>query len=775
MVRLRCVSAAVLALAAAGTVQAQSYKAEIVRTAYGVPHVTAANWGSLGFGEAYAYLEDNMCLLADKIVTVNGERSRWFGAEGSTNVAFSDIPNLDSDAFFKAMMDQPKLRTAFAKSSPEYQALTRGYVEGFNYYLKRHAAAARPATCRDGWVRPITLDDMLKLNEEKSIQASAGAWLKQIVAAAPPAAKTQAQAGGPGFPVDPEGVGLGSNGWAFGKDATTNGRGLLLGNPHFPWEGTNRFYEMHLILPGKLDVMGVTIGGSPGMSIGFNKDVAWTHTVSTDRHFTLFELKLDPAHPTRYLVDGVSEPMTKKTVSIAVKGEGAPRERTIWFTRYGPVGVAPQQGFGWTTTTAYAFKDANTLNLRGGDFWLDTARARNVGEIRGALIRTLGSPWVNTIAADRDGAALYADITATPNVNAGKQKACAPTSGKGPLAATQRVYILDGSRAACDWDRDPAAAVPGLMPGAVMPALIRADYVANSNDSYWLANPHAPQTGQPPIVGPTDAVLNLRTRSGIQEIEARLAGSDGLTGKTLDQKAVEAILYRNKNLAADLVLDDVRTVCALGASGTTAAGRTVDLMRACAVLAGWDRRMDLTSTGPQLFIEFWKDAQKIPGVWSIPFDAKDPVNTPRGLRASDPRTAEALRKALAEAVVRLETARIPIDRPWGEVQLATRGGLNVPVHGGEGPDGVLNAQQANVVPGVGFVPYHGSSYIQVVGFNEKGPVADAILTYSQSTDPTSPHFADQTRLHAEKGWVRLPFSKADIASDHTATREVVSR
>ncbi len=766
-----------LGLAAAQGAQAQGYRADIVRTAYGIPHVTAKDWGSLGFGEAYAYAEDNLCLLADKVVTVNGERSRWFGADGSTNVAFADTPNPDSDAFFQAVMDLPKLRAAFARTSPEYRALVRGYAAGFDHYLARHPAASRPAACRDGWVRPITLDDMLRLNEEKAIQASAGAWLKQIVAARPPGAAPdrRARAEAPGFPADPEGVGLGSNGWAFGKEATTDGRGLLLGNPHFPWEGTNRFYEMHLTLPGKLDVMGVTIGGSPGMSIGFNKDVAWTHTVSTDRHFTLFELKLDPADPTRYLVDGVSEPMTRKVVSVAVKGEAAPRTREFWFTRYGPGGAAPQLGFGWSAKRAYALKDANAGNFRGGDFWLDVSRARSVDDIRAALVRTLGAPWVNTIAADRDGRALYADVTATPDVDAAKQAACAPPSGLGPVAATQRVYILDGSRAACDWTRDPASAVPGLMPGAAMPMFVRADYVANSNDSYWLANPRAPRTGQPPIIGPADVVQNLRTRAGVQEIEARLAGTDGLPGRRVDAAAVEAMLYRNKDLAAELVLEDVKTVCGGGASGVTSAGRTVDLSRACAVLAGWDRRMDLTSVGPQLFIEFWRDAQKIPGLWTTPFDAKDPVHTPRGLRANDASVALAVRAALAEAVTRLEAARIPLDAPWGRVQLAVRGGVDIPVHGGEGPDGVLNAQQSKVVPGVGFVPFHGSSYIQVVGFDEKGPVADAILTYSQSTDPASPHFADQTRLHVQKRWVRLPFTAAEIAADPARTRETVSR
>ena len=45
------------------------------------------------------------------------------------------------------------------------------------------------------------------------------------------------------------------------------------------------------------------------------------------------------------------------------------------------------------------------------------------------------------------------------------------------------------------------------------------------------------------------------------------------------------------------------------------------------------------------------------------------------------------------------------------------------------------------------------------------PVADAVLSYSQSTDPASPYYADQTLLYSQKGWHRLPFHPADIAAD----------
>lgn len=45
-------------------------------------------------------------------------------------------------------------------------------------------------------------------------------------------------------------------------------------------------------------------------------------------------------------------------------------------------------------------------------------------------------------------------------------------------------------------------------------------------------------------------------------------------------------------------------------------------------------------------------------------------------------------------------------------------------NGGEGGAGVLNFQASNPLPG-GITPYHGSSYIQIVGFDNAGPVADA--------------------------------------------------
>ena len=94
---------------------------------------------------------------------------------------------------------------------------------------------------------------------------------------------------------------------------------MLLANPHFPWEGELRFWESQLTVPGNLNVYGASLGGLPGVQIGFTDKVAWTHTIS-DRH-PLHALLGRPraAPPTSYLVDGQPQAMTSKTFTIQVK------------------------------------------------------------------------------------------------------------------------------------------------------------------------------------------------------------------------------------------------------------------------------------------------------------------------------------------------------------------------------------------------------------------------------------------------------------------------
>ena len=727
------------------------FEASIIRTSFGIPHIRAKNWGGIGYGVAYAYAQDNLCLLAEEFVTVAGERSLYFGPGEQAVLGFEKIDNLSSDIFLRSVIDLPVLRRGLPNQGPAAVAAISGYIAGYNRLLRDLGPQGVPAACRGkAWVRPINLDDMLRLNEKQMLLASSLIFANAVVGAAPPGSKQAAMAKPVPLPETHQ-TGIGSNGWAFGAETTKNGRGLVVGNPHFPWEGPARFYQMHVTIAGIVDAMGASIAGSPLPTLGFNRDVAWTHTVTAAQHFNVFQLKIDPANPTAYLIDGKSEPMTRIAISIPMPKGAPPILRTLYATRYGPVVALPAAFLNWTKDTAFSIRDANHGNQRGLGAWIEIARARSTANIRTAVERSLGLPWVNTIAADRAGNVLHADITAVPNLSAQKIRDCAT-----PLTAlvASRLVLIDGSRSACNWDVSATTPAAGLMPAVDQAVYMQRDYVANSNDSYWLSNPKVPHIALSPILGLANTARSLRTRSGLVEIERRLAGTDGLPGTKVDHENAKTMAFANKSLAAELVMDRLLTLCK----------NQVNVAAACSALGGWNRRFDLDSRGAYLFSAFWAKARNIPDIWAVQFDAADPVNTPRDFVIAGAVGAKII-AALAGAAGKLSAEKIALDARWGDVQFAVRGDQHIPIHGADGMLGVLNVQISDQVPG-GIIPRHGSSYVQVVSFDGNGPVADAVLSYSQSTNPASPYYADQTRLYSVKGWHRLPFSPKEIAADH---------
>lgn len=752
------------------------YLAEISRTSFGVPHIKASDEGGLAFGVAYAYAQDNVCQFAEEIATVNGERSRYWGADGLRTG--STIVNLQADFFYKFINDSASVATALQSQPAPMRAMIDGYVAGYNHYLDTTAPALRPPECaQGGWVRKIDANDMIKLLRRYAAEGGAGQFIGAMMAAVPPASAAAASQRPPAPDANPMRPAFwkalreqtGSNAVALGKDATENGQGMLLGNPHFPWRGSLRFYQLHLTIPGKMNVMGAALGGMPLVNIGFNQDLAWSHTVNTSAHFTVHALQLDPADPTAYLVDGKRQAMTRRSISVDVRndaGTGPKTEsRDFYLTQYGPV-VAIPGTLNWTSGGAYALRDANLDNHRLIEQWYAMNTARSLDEFKGAIDRIVGLPWVNTLAVDKAGSALFMDVTVVPNVSAAKQASCVPAPFR--ALAAGGVFVLNGASAACAPDSDPAAPQPGIFAGASLPRLVRSDYVQNSNDSAWLSNPDAPLTGFPAIVSTDGTEQGLRTRAGIGQLRARLDGSDGLPGKKMSVAQLQGIALNNKVYATELAMNAVRDLCADGS--------TEDLAGACALLASWDRTANLDANmGMVYFTGFWDRLPAGAAKWLQPFNPADPVNTPAGLNATDPVKAAALRAALASSVQDANTRKMAPTLTWGEIQGATLGARKVPVHGGHGRYGIYNAITSS--PGADGMRQisHGTSYIQTVTWDASGPQAQAFLTYSQSSSAASPHADDQTVRFSQKAWITQPFTDAQIKADPAYKTVTVSQ
>lgn len=714
------------------------YQTTIRWTSYGIPHVKAEDWASLGYGFAYATATDAVCVIARDVTMVNGELSRHFGPEEG---------NLESDVFHKAMLDDAKVDAYNAAQSERSHQFSRGYVAGYNRYLADHPGKL-PASCSDAdWVRSIDAADVTRLSIRVGIRYGLGRFQKEIAGAAPAtlpeldkavAAHTQWE-----WPA-----GLGSNAVAVGSALSASGRGILLGNPHYPWHGSSRFHLIHTTIPGELDVMGTSLLTTSRVAIGFNRDIAWTHTVSTAMRFTLYELELNPENPMEYRYEDSFRPIEARRVEVtftAEDGSEVSEARTVYFTHYGP--IIENENLAWTDKQAYALRDAVIDNYVTADTYDALNKASSTAEVEAAISRQ-GVYWTNTIAADRHGNALYADISGTPNVDQQLLDNCRVTVEGLP----ERLVVLNGASAACEWREDPRSKVPGALPADDMPRITRRDYVTNSNDSYWLSNPDAPLEGFSPIIGAERSARSLRTRAGLHLMAEMTANN-----RKVSPADIQHMLYNHRNYGAELLLDDVLEAC-VGAP---------QIADACAALSGWDRTMNIDSSGSHVWREFWDEARSIENVYAVPFDADDPVNTPAGINLADSSVKQAVREALLHAQTTLTEANIALDARLGDIQYAERNGKKIAIPGGEGWAGMFSMIVTRLQPEKGYTPIiHGNSYVQVISWDEDGNLhPTAMLTYSQSPEPESPHYSDLTEIYSSGGWIELPFTDAQINAD----------
>jgi acyl-homoserine-lactone acylase len=73
----------------------------------------------------------------------------------------------------------------------------------------------------------------------------------------------------------------------------------------------------------------------------------------------------------------------------------------------------------------------------------------------------------------------------------------------------------------------------------------------------------------------------------------------------------------------------------------------------------------------------------------------------------------------------------------------------------------------------GYVVNYGTSFLATVQYTASGPQARGLLTFGESGDPSSPHYADQTRLFTTKTLRPMLFTDAAINADPNLSIEAV--
>jgi acyl-homoserine-lactone acylase len=513
---------------------------------------------------------------------------------------------------------------------------------------------------------------------------------------------------------------------------------------------------------------------------------------------TLYQLNLVPGDPTSYVYGGGTRHMTSKDVSIDVKqpdGSTSQVTRTMWSSHYGPMLNLP---FGWTDTTAYTYRDANLDDTGVLQQWLGMDSATSLDAFIGVHRDVNAVPWVNTVAVSADGRAWYGDTSSTPNLSAdaiANWQAQVKSGGLAKTVLDNGAILLDGSNPANEWQIDPKAVRPGLLPFTRQPQLTRTDFVFNSNDSHWLANPRAPLTGFSPLTGPEGLPQTPRTR-----MNAVLLTDPAVRGKggkfSLDE--VQQAIFSNRTITSELLRKQVVKTCRRTPL-VLVDDVPFDLKPACDVLDAWNGRDDVDAKGAALWREYMTmfsraDRTDKGALFSVGFSKADPIATPNTFNdASDQKVLS----PLGQAAKALTTAGFAIDAPLGDLQfdaraqaagtprLALPGGTNV-----EGAASIVDCcsgsntlaprgDSGTRVAGhgltsLGYPVQNGDSFVMTLEFTKDGPKAAAVLTYGQPDDPANPDYRSQTELFARGTFRPVAYTADDVAAAAVAAPVTVT-
>ncbi|MBL1272904.1 MAG: penicillin acylase family protein [Oceanospirillales bacterium] len=822
-------------------------EATIRRTEGGVPHIKADNLKSAAFGHGYAQAQDNVCLLAEAVVKARSERSKYFGP--GPDAGFGVGLNVVTDFSYKAQKIYSGAEAELPTLSGESRALIEGFVEGYNRYVTETDPATLPAECESQeWVKTITPIDLLAHYRVVGQYASGNSFATGVAFLAVPPGVSPAPT--PVAAVSANDVveklrkdvvdtafasaksiqnfsdtGLASNAWGIGKTMTEQGRGALLANPHFPYTGHRRLYEVQMTVPDYINVHGAGLLGTAIPLINFNENLAWSHTVTTSRRFTWYELVLKDGDNLTYIKDGQEKPITSETYQIEVKVPGMSEplvlERDFYFSEYGPMiaanAINPQLpawggngslNAGKNVGLTYRDANANTGGLL--DTWLQMSLAKDLGEFQNVFKNCGSTLWTNTTYADDQGNAFYIDSSSVPNLS-DKAVALVNLRRLQPAYAglfDQGVTLLDGSRSIEDWVETQCGA---LTTYDQKPKLLRTDWVQNSNSSHWSTNPDEFLIGYSPLYGDEKAPINARTRLGIKMLQnpmdkgfptaPLIAGQDG----KFSAEELIGVIWNNRAWYAEQFLPELKDRCNTIGS-TPVDGR--DLSSWCQSLDSWDGLYNLDSKGAHIFRVFMANyLGDVDSDLTKPFSPADPVGTPALPSEENAGTPmDNMLLALSAGVGALQSQGIQPADELGTLQYYRASGdvipgsgdtpifqmVGIPWHGGDGNiDGAFNAigvikdnvaedtRFPRIAPttlpntaglsdgsdGIdGWLMARGTSWHFGLEFTENGPEAYGLVSYSQSSDAMSPYFKDQSQMYSDKNYRKLPFTEDEIAA-----------
>ncbi|MFP2996998.1 acylase [Spongiivirga sp. MCCC 1A20706] len=661
-------------------------KTTIKWDSWGVPHIYATSVNELFYAQGWTQMHNHANLIVEMYGSSRGKGAEYFGEQ-----KFQEDMMIHTLGFEELADEWATTR------DPKLTAMFDSFVKGMNDYVTKNPSAVKDE-----------LKKILPLSTKDLTMHSMYVIFSRFIA-------------GNDLGRVQQWPDMGSNTYAISPQRSASGNAMLVQNPHLPWWREFTWMEFQLNLENK-SIYGANLVGLPGIGIGFNESLGWSHTDNTIDNCDTYELKIKDGG---YLLDGERKEFISSSKKIKIKQEDGTlveREIPIRRTEHGPVVNQSEE-------KVLAIRYVGTKTPNASLQWWNMANSNNLNEFETAL-KMAQIPFWNVMYADKHG-----DI----------------------------FYIFNGlvpKRSAGDWDYWDRIIPEGKSSDIWTETHAYADLPKVKNpETGWLQNANDPPWTStiPKVLDPNDypgymAPISMSFRP--QRSARMLLEDESITFEELvDYKLSTRLEF------ADRILDDL--FVAIDASNSEKAKQAKE------VLMAWDREADADSKGMLLFYNWarkfnsWRKSN-----YSTPWDFKNPNTTPDGL--ADPEKAVDL---LETAATEIETKFGKLDVPWGDFYRINSHGKNLPANGIDGSLGVFRVtwpgggNENNMFAG------GGDSWVGVIEFGET-PKAKVLLSYGNASQEGSPHRGDQLELYSKKQLRDAWFAKEEVDAN-TVKKEVL--
>ncbi len=655
---------------------------DIVRGKYGTPHIFAKTDKETAYGLAWAHAEDDFKTIQQTFLPVKGALGKYLGKDGTV-----------LDYVIQLLRCKETVDNHYNDLSPEVLRVIEGYVEGLNTYALFH-----PKEVLVKNTFPISIKDyLIGFNLVIHFFSDAGNVIKDLFTNKISAIN------------DSTLNNIGSNGFAFRKSKTEEGKTYLNVNTHQPLEGPFAWYEAHMVSEEGWNMLGGLFPGSALPFIGTNENLGWTHTYNYPDLIDVFQLQMNPKNKNQYLLDNKWVDLERSKAKLKVKiklGINIPIKKELLWSKYGPV-IRNDSG-------VFSFHLNALENISAIDQWYHMNKSTNYDEFMEAL-NMMGIPRFNIIYADNKDNIYYVSNAQLP--------------------------IRDTS---FDWSN----VVPGNTSKTIvndyhklneLPQLLNPShgYLFNTNNSPFNCS----HNDDNPIKENYSSTFSFREKFNNRSLrfEELIAEYDKVSYQ--DFIDIKYDQQYPKKIFCPFEVNDIFSYNSFDYP---------DLKELIDIIQSWDRKADLKNTAAAQWFIYYRTLNKSIRKNNQNLDA--PV--PREL------IVNALSKTKDYFINNFGT----LDVSLGDFQKHVRGDVELPISGLV--DMIAATSTQNYKDGK-VKAVSGDSYIMLVRYSKDDVEIETVLPYGISTHAGSPNYTDQMSMYANHQRKKMYLDKEIIMNNAT--------